>query len=56
MCRLFYRGGQPYVREEPKTKGKRNCRFAKRQKVAAMKAAGHFKGDNREFTFKGATI
>lgn len=30
-------------------KGKANCRAAKRQKVLAMKAAGHFRGDNRPF-------
>jgi hypothetical protein len=48
--RWLHQGSRQYWRPIPKThKGKKAVRAAKRAKVAAMKAAGHFKGDNREF-------
>lgn len=34
---------------EGEVKGKLNRKHAARQKVRAMQAAGHFKGDNRPF-------
>ena len=39
-----------YRRAKPKLhKGSKACRWAKRQKVAAMKAAEHFRGNNEPF-------
>lgn len=42
--------GQTYRRERPHL-GKKATRAAKRAKVAAMKAAGHFRGNNEEFIY-----
>lgn len=40
-----------YVRDrkEGEIRGSKNLRFARRNKVRAMKAAGHLKGDNRKW-------
>lgn len=45
------RGAGPYVRpkEEGEVKGARNKRWAKRQKIARMKAEGHERGNNTKF-------
>jgi hypothetical protein len=45
--------GRIYRRPMPKLyKGKKMVRAVKRAKVAAMKEAGHFKGDNRPVVFE----